>query len=96
MMVPFWVPTIIRHLYYLGYPKRDPNFDNHAGTFEGCVVPNFRDNYIIGEEEAGYRRRAQIVPAWWGSEFDFGGRHSGTHRFLPLRALGSGLRKCSR
>ena len=30
--VPFWVPIIIRHLYYLGYPKRDPNFDNHPGV----------------------------------------------------------------
>ena len=28
---PVWVPIIIRHLltYYLRYPKRDPNFDNH-------------------------------------------------------------------
>ena len=25
IMVPFWVPIIIRHL--IGYPKRDPNFD---------------------------------------------------------------------
>ena len=26
--VPFWVPYIIR-TYYIGYPKRDHNFDNH-------------------------------------------------------------------
>ena len=26
--VPLWVRNIIRH-FYLGYPKRDPNFDNH-------------------------------------------------------------------
>ena len=28
IMVPLWVPLIIRHLL-LGYPKRDPNFDNY-------------------------------------------------------------------
>ena len=28
IMVPFWVPIIIRH-HYLGYPKRDHNFDNY-------------------------------------------------------------------
>ena len=33
--VPVWVPIIMRHLLYiyiyiyLGYPKRDHNFDNH-------------------------------------------------------------------
>ena len=26
--VPFWVPIKVRHLY-LGYPKRDLNFDNY-------------------------------------------------------------------
>ena len=28
-MVPFWVPIIIRPLVFIGYPKRDHNFDNH-------------------------------------------------------------------
>ena len=28
-MVPFWVPIIIRHLIFLGYPTRDHSFDNH-------------------------------------------------------------------
>ena len=28
IMVPFWVPIIIR-TNYLGYPKRDINFDNY-------------------------------------------------------------------
>ena len=28
IMAPFGVPTIIRHKY-LGYPKRDHNFDDH-------------------------------------------------------------------
>ena len=27
-MIPFWVLNIVRHLF-LGYPKRDHNFDNH-------------------------------------------------------------------
>ena len=27
IMVPFWVPNIVRHL--TGFPKRDHNFDNH-------------------------------------------------------------------
>ena len=30
MMVPFWIPIIIRHTYYVGYPKRDHNFDDHS------------------------------------------------------------------
>ena len=34
IMVPFWVPNIIWHLLfrvpkYLGYPKKDPYFDNY-------------------------------------------------------------------
>ena len=31
IMVPLWVPIIIRHLIFRvpGYPKRDHNFDNH-------------------------------------------------------------------
>ena len=28
-MVPFWVLIIIRHLIFIGYPKRDFNFDNY-------------------------------------------------------------------
>ena len=28
IMVPFWIPTIIRHLIFRA-PKRDHNFDNH-------------------------------------------------------------------
>ena len=28
IMVPFWIPTIIRHLIFR-VPKRDHNFDNH-------------------------------------------------------------------
>ena len=28
IMVPFWVPIIIRHLLFR-YPKRDLNFDNY-------------------------------------------------------------------
>ena len=28
-MVPFWVPSIIRHLMFRVYPKRDSNFDNY-------------------------------------------------------------------
>ena len=34
-MVPCWVPIIIRHLKYSGYPKRDPNFDNHPHVDSG-------------------------------------------------------------
>ena len=28
-MVPFWFPIIIRHLIFIGYPKKYHNFDNH-------------------------------------------------------------------
>ena len=28
IMVPFWIPMIIRHLIFK-YPKKDHNFDNH-------------------------------------------------------------------
>ena len=34
IMVPFWVPSIIRHLLFR-VPKRDPNFDNHPIGFSG-------------------------------------------------------------
>ena len=34
IMVPSWVPIIIRHLVYLGYPKRDYNFDNYPHPFK--------------------------------------------------------------
>ena len=34
MMVPFWIPIIIRHLI-LGYPKRDHKFDNHPLVASG-------------------------------------------------------------
>ena len=29
IMVPFWVPKREYGTYYLGYPKRGPNFDNY-------------------------------------------------------------------
>ena len=29
IMVPFWVPNIVRHLLFRVPQKRDPNFDNH-------------------------------------------------------------------
>ena len=30
IMVPFWIPIIMRHLIFrVLYPKRDHNFDNH-------------------------------------------------------------------
>ena len=38
MMVPFWIPIVIRHLIFRG-PKRDHNFDNHplgAGVITAC------------------------------------------------------------
>ena len=31
VLVPFWILIIVRHLY-LGYSKRDQNFDNHPGV----------------------------------------------------------------
>ena len=34
IMVPFWVPIIIRHLLFRVPKKRDPNFDNHPHVFE--------------------------------------------------------------
>ena len=30
MMVPFWIPIIIRPLIFRVPPKRDHNFDNHS------------------------------------------------------------------
>ena len=32
IMVPFWVPIIVRHLIFR-VPKRDHNFDNHPDPF---------------------------------------------------------------
>ena len=41
-MVPFGVPIIVRHLY-LGYPKRDHNFDNPTCVGDEAVkVLRFR------------------------------------------------------
>ena len=33
IMVRFWVPIMIRHLIYFGYPQRDHNFDIHPYSY---------------------------------------------------------------
>ena len=38
IMVPFWIPIIIRHLIFRD-PKRDHNFDNHP--YSGSPVLGF-------------------------------------------------------
>ena len=50
-MVPFWVPIIIRHLY-LGYPKRDPNFDNHPYIAKTSDQRLLVAAFLIGETAA--------------------------------------------
>ena len=37
IMVPFWVPNVVRHLLFR-VPKRDPNFDNYPCGL-GCSSP---------------------------------------------------------
>ena len=35
IMAPFWVSLLSYGTYYLGYPKRGPNFDNHPFVEDG-------------------------------------------------------------
>ena len=37
IMVPFWIPTVIRHLIFK-YLKWDNNFDNHPYTYQGPYI----------------------------------------------------------
>ena len=38
IMVPFWIPTTIRHLIFR-VPKRDRNFDNHPNVHTFLGLP---------------------------------------------------------
>ena len=35
ILVPFWVPIIVRHLIFRVPNKRDPNFDSHPHANQG-------------------------------------------------------------
>ena len=41
MMVPSWIPIIIRHLIFRVPPKRDHDFDNHS---YGYVIKEVQSN----------------------------------------------------
>ena len=51
IMVPFWLPIIIRHLIYIyiyiGYPRRDHNFDSrpHEPEDRGSYTP-YHDYFL--------------------------------------------------
>ena len=40
IMVPFWVPNIVRHLLFR-VPKRDPSFENHPYNYI-CIATGLR------------------------------------------------------
>ena len=53
IMIPFWIPIIIRHLIFRVPEKGDHNFDNHpsnalkAATCEGRVKLQYHDFYYV-------------------------------------------------
>ena len=62
MMVPFWIPIIIRHLVF-GYPRRDHNLDNHAFMCEEnaslCCVADF-SQALTAAPQASLRKTEEV------------------------------------
>ena len=52
IMVPFWIPSIIRHLVYRGPKKGDHNFDNHPYSWPMEQTPP--------ESNRGIHRKAPV------------------------------------